>query len=315
VTPAVDLDAEQDPPTPAPVRTWHPYRAALVGVALLGLVAGSLLAGTASAGSGSTGQLIATLELRGVVLTDHPTAVLALDLQNVGDAPAVAEEVTVSGAGLVPVTQRLLLTIWPGATERTTVEATVSCSLQDGAGQPPQAAIQLHPAPGASVQEAARTSRSAVAVPVGLLARRGGLCSAADATLPEGWLTQARATGWVFGPDDSLRLDVTDLAADVTDVVAAQADGIIVPVPQAPVAVHGGAVRLELGAPGSGCQAVGNRPVVPTGLQLLVHTSEGTRFVYVAVDLTVADWLMRAFVAACPDSPGGPSAVRPLLGS
>jgi len=313
VTTVVDLDAEHEHPARA-VRSWHPYRAALVAVALLGLVAGTL-SGTRSTGSGAAGQLLVTLELRGIVLGDHPTAVLTLGLQNVGDAPTEAQEVTLSGAGLVPVTQRLLRTVWPGATDLTTVEATVSCTRQDGAGLPARAVVHLGPAPGASVPEVARTPATATAVPVGLLTRTGGLCSAADATLPEGWLQEARAASWTFGPDESLRLEVVGLPPDVTELVAAFADGVTIPVPQAPVPVRNGRATVLLGPPGSGCRAVGNRPIVSTGVQLAGHSKDGTRSAYVPVDLTVADWLMRAFVAACPDSPGGPSAVRPLLGS
>jgi len=309
----VDLDAERAAPSPRPPRRWHPDRVALLALAVAGLVVGAGLSGGTSAPAPPAAQLLVTLELRGVALGDQPTAVLTVGLQNVGAETVVADEITVSGAGLVPATRRIGRTVATGAYDTATVRVPLSCSRS--AGQPARGTVRLRLLPSALPHEVLAEGPSTVsAVLVGYLARHGGLCSAADAALPDGWAEQARATSWTFGPQGSLLLVLGGLPADVTDLLAAQADGVIVPVPQAPVPVQGGSATVQLGAPRSGCRAVGARAVVPTGLQFLAHAAEGSRYVYVPIDLTVADWLMRAFVDACPDSPGGPSAVRPLLG-
>jgi hypothetical protein len=307
----VDLDAVAAV-RPAPRHRLR-YRTVSAALAVGGLLAGALLAGIEVGGRAGTGQLLATLDLRGIVLSNRPVAVLVLTLLDVGDAPVLADEVAVSGAGLVPTTRPLARTIRPDVLASVSVEVPLSCTRQDGAGLPARAFVTTRPARGTAAPPSGR-SATTEAAPVGRLMRQGGLCSAADEALPAGWQEQATATSWSSGTDGILTVDVAGLPANVSDVFAIQADGVIVPVPDAPVAVRSGTATLRLGVPGTDCQAVGTHPLVPTGLQLLVHSDDISRFVYVPVDLAVADWMMQAFVASCPQSPGGPSAVRPLLG-
>jgi hypothetical protein len=254
-------------------------------------------------------RLAVTLELRGVALAEAPTALLELRLENVGDLAETAADATVRGAGMVPTTVPLNRTVQPGAPEVVPLRVPLSCTRGHRPGDLAEAAVRLGAAgPGAPTAPERTTVQ---ALPVGALGAPGGLCSTADATLPNGWAEPATAADRSFAADRSLRVTVTGLPADVTDVVGADADGVLVAVRDAPVAVRAGRVTLVLDPPPPGCRPADGRPVVPTGVQLLVQGGDGLRFSYLAMGADVAAWLAPAVSGSCPDGPIAASTVRP----
>jgi hypothetical protein len=247
-----------------------------------------------------------------VVLDPVPSAVFVLHVDNLGGVPQVVREVHVSGGGaadvVLPIGQDLpvggavdasvVVALGCGASsaaDAARISATVSVTAADGAGTRP-----------ATPQPDVR------AVGVGRAARLGGLCAAADAVLPGGWRTPARVTGQRVDGGD-LELTVGGLPAGATQIVWIEADGVLLPQSRLDPAVRSGSARLRLPAPTPGCRDSGARPVVPTGLQLHLATPDGLRSAYAPVGAVVAQWLMDAYLRACPATPAGPAATALAL--
>jgi hypothetical protein len=286
---------------------------AVVAILLAGLVAGAVTGAAAHPPPVPGVQPLVTVRLRAIVLGERPAAVLTLGLESLGGEPLVAQDAEVSGAGLEPTTVTLTRTLRPGVPEEADVSAPLTCSGNEGAGTPVRVVVRLRLPGGAATAgaPAAGASTSVTALQIGTAGVRGGLCSTADATLPGGWLEQARAVTWSIGAGRVVHVSIEDLPLDVTDVISAQAGAVLLPLPDAPVPVSAGDAALDLGVPTPGCRDTAAASVVPTGLQLLVHGRDGVRYSYVPVGIALADWLGEAFTSTCPDSPGSASAVRP----
>jgi hypothetical protein len=313
--PPVDLDGALEPSA-----RRRPHRVALPAALLAGLAIGATTAvGAHRPPPAGARQTLVTVRLRAVVMAERPTAVLALDLQDLGAEPLVAQDVQVSGAGLEPTTLALGRTLRPGLQDEVDLPAPLSCSRDRGAGTPVRAVVRLRPAdvvqvPGGAMNGTPATSNggagSVPALPIDAAATPGGVCSAADTALPNGWLEPARSPGSTVGSDGVLHLRVEGLAADVSEVIGAQADSVLLPMPGAPVPVRAGGAALDLGVPAPTCSALAAGTVLPTGLQLLLAGGSGPRHSYLPVGTALAQWFGRAAARTCPDGPGGASTVR-----
>lgn len=301
----LDLDAA---PAVRPARR-RPFRTALIAAAALGAVAGAALAGsTVDAPFHPPPATGAVLILDNVALSPNPVAVLRLTLENHGRKGQVAEEVTVSGGGILPTTSRLGRSLAPDVATDSRITVPLDCPAGQTFSGTVTAVIHLR-TPG--LRGGATEIR---AVPAGRASEIGGLCSAADAGLPSGWRTTAHATTWKLSGQD-LDLVVTDLPRGVEGLVAVEADGVLLPPPRIVPGGAAGSLHLVVGPPVPGCRDGGLRPVVPTGLQLRVRTGTGLGSVYVPLGASLSKWLMDAYVRSCPSRPDGPSAVRTAYGS
>jgi hypothetical protein len=309
----IDLDAlPRYPPDPAgtapaphaAARHGRTFRAALVAAAVAGVLAGTLLS---SAGTPPPppvpGRLLAVLQLRGVVLDPQPSAVLQLTVQNAGGVRQVIDDVSVSGGGVPGVVVPIGHDLPSRSEDATQITVPLGCG-RGRAGGTVTAQVRLR-----EMSSGPKLTTATVrAQPVGRLGDDGALCSAADLDLPQGWREPARATSWTLS-GDTVHVAVAGLPTDVTDLVSVQADGVLLP-SSGIGAITGGTADLELTPPTPGCRDGGTRPVAPTGLQLLVLGPKGLRFAYLPLGPSVAEWLMDAYVKACPSRPQGPSAVR-----
>jgi len=315
--PDLDLDLDVRSPARTPAPRPSPYRLAVTAALVVGAVLGAAVGVARTSTTGPVPQALVTMRLQGAVLTGAPatvgsaSAVLALSVQNLGSAPLVAESLAVApGAGLRAGDFPVGWTVPPGDRRGLTLRVPLACP---GGTQAIRATLLVRPSPeDGATREGAR--QEAGVMILGRLAVPGGLCFGLDTFLPLGWQEPARTTAWRVDADGTAHLSVSGLAADVTDVVSAEIDDVLIPVRQGPVLVRGGRADLTLGVPQTGCQTTASRPVIGTGIQLLVAGPEGSRYSHVPIDRTVASWLMAAFAASCPDSPSGPSAIRPGLG-
>lgn len=300
-TPPVDrwLDLDVAPAArgsrPAPSRR-------VVVTAVLALVAGFGGAGIAVEGRAEPARTappaVATVRLDTVVLSPVPSAILVLRVDNLGSTPQQVIRVRVAAGGarstVVPV----------GAAapvgDSLVVPLTVPLDCSDTAASNDRTTVTA---------ELGGTAETVEAVGVGRAGQFGGLCAAADSTLPGGWRSPARAAAWSIA-DGVVDLTVTGLAAEATRIVWVEADGVLLPQSRTAPTVRGGTARLQFVAPAPGCRDGGVRPVVATGLEVHVETPTGLRGAYVPVGAALGQWLMDAFVAACPSLPGGPAAVR-----
>lgn len=300
----IDLDAG---PPPAPVRR-RPVGLALVAAAVVGgALAGAVLASTGRAElPPAPPPTVAVMTLDTLVLDPVPSAVLALRVDNLGRTRQVVREVHVSGGGaadaVLPIGQELPV----GGGLDTRVVVALRCGASPAADAARiSATVRVTSADGAGPA----TARPDIpAVSVGRAARLGGICAAADAVLPGGWRTPARVTGQRMDGGE-LDLTVGGLTADATRIVWIEADGVLLPQSRLDPAVRNGSARLRLPAPTPGCRDSGLRPVVPTGLQLHLATPGGLRSAYAPVGAMVAQWMMDAYLRACPGSPAGPPAM------
>ena len=340
----LDLDLDVRSPVRTLARRPSPYRLAVTAALVVGTVLGAAVGVARTSAPVPVARALVTMRLQGAVLTDAATAprpaggsaagpvsgrasaVLALSVQNLGNAPLLAERLAVAaGAGLragefpvgwtVSPGDRRSLTLrvplaCPGGTEAIRATLLVRPSPEDG--DPQGGASPAGAPPGGPIEQGGPVAADVMIL--GRLAIPGGLCYGLDTLLPLGWQEPARATAWRVDTDGTAHLSVGGLAPDVTDVVSAEIDDVLIPVHQGPVLVREGRADLTLGVPQTGCQTTASRPVIGTGIQLLVAGPEGSRYSHVPIDETVADWLMAAFAASCPDSPAGPSAIRPGLG-
>jgi hypothetical protein len=302
--PVIDLDA--DPPRQPGARRPSRFRTLLVAVCVLAALGGASLRSAEVTPAPTPPQVVVTLALRAVTLDPQPRAVLELALSNHGEEPVLADAVALSGGGLyaarAQIGQRLLPRSSGGLAS---MIVALRCGPGERAAEPVVARVELR----GTARDPASGGTTVTAIPVGRAADAGGLCAAAEISLPQGWRDLARATSWSLA-DGQLKLAVADLPTDVTALVAVWSDGLLLPLPGGPSPVRDRSVQLTIGRPQPGCRDAGTRPVVPTGFQLLVQGREGMRYSYVPVGAAVADWLMTAYVAACPSRPDGPSAVR-----
>ena len=300
----LDLDAA------APPRAPRRRPSLLLGVAAA--VAALVGASTASAGKvdlpPALPSTVATMTLDGVVLDPAPTAVLVLSLHNAGTTTQIAQEVRVEGGGTRGKTAPIGQEIAPGATVTARIGVPLGCPDRLPALERVSATVHVRPA-----HRGAGDTVDLAVVGVGRAAQLGGLCSAADAALPEGWRLAATASTWQF-VDGDLELTVTGLPADAARLMWVEADGVLVPQSRLDPAIRDRTARIRVPAPAPGCRDSGVRAVVPTGLQLHVETPGGLRAVYVPIGAEFSQWLMDAFVRSCPSRPDGPPAVRPVIG-
>jgi hypothetical protein len=311
----VDLDDVAEPtrtdaagsPVPRALATSarHPFRAALVTAGLVGVLTGTVLSSSSAPPAPALpSQQVAVMSLRSVVLAPRPSAVLQLSLENDGDVHQIADQVTISGGGLVGAPVQVGHDVPPQGRD----DATLTVPLQCGPGQAGGAVSATVRLREVSTSPVLTTSDIPV-VTVGKLAHAGAVCAAADDVLPYGWREQAHVVRWSL-TGTTVDLTVSGLPSDVTDLVSVQADGVFLPAPSGTGAVRSGQLTVSLTPPSPGCRDGGVRPVAPTGLQLLVIGAGGMRYSYVPIGPPIAGWLMDAYVRACPSNPNGPSAVR-----
>jgi hypothetical protein len=138
------------------------------------------------------------------------------------------------------------------------------------------------------------------AVPGGRARLPWGLCQAGEQQFPQAYRSSA-TTRVVSMTDGSLTLALSDLPADARDLFAVQADGWFLPLLSRAPEVSGGAITLTLGAPQPQCHDTGTRAVLPTGLQLLYTSDDGSGVheVYAPVGTSLAGWLLHARHRVC----------------
>jgi hypothetical protein len=299
VTGPTDVDLSDHGPARRPAHRaprWAVLVAAVAGV--IGGVAVDAAAQPAPPPAGD--RVLASLQLREVVLADVPVAILDLSVQNAADLPLTVRRARLAGGGLEPTAVPVgrYLEAEAAATDR--LEVPLQCT---GAGGPaatgrPTAVLELD-APGGTVP----------VVPLGAAATAGGLCAVADATLPAGWRTPARAISWGSTPAGGLRLALTGLGADAVEVTGAAVGGADLAPASGPAAVRGGAAEVTLRAPSAGCAAAAAGDAgaaVPTGVTLFVQDGAGSHAAYVPLGTGLAAWLLDAGGIGCP-SGGSPS--------
>jgi hypothetical protein len=290
--PVLDLDA---PPTGSDLPP-HRHRRALAA-AVLAVTAGASGAGLAvavrPAEPAAHSPVVASVHVETVVLNPGPTALLELQVENLGAAPSRVLQVDVQGGGsartVVDVRQR----VEGGDSLGQRLDVSLDCA--NPAARSERVTVTVRTDAGAAID----------AVGVGRAGQLGGLCAAADAALPGGWRTPARASSWSIAAG-VLDLVVTGLPDRATGIVSVEADGVLLPQSRTTPSVNHGAAHLQFPAPAPGCRDGGVRPTVPTGIQVLVQSPDGLATAYVPVGAALGEWLMDAFVAACPSRPNGP---------
>jgi hypothetical protein len=319
------LDLDADPPGVV-VRRREPVRLAVVTAAVVvGALGGAALASLSRPSlPPAPSPTVAVITLDTVVLDPVPSAVLALRVDNLGQARQLVRDVHVSGGDVadavvavgqelpagggvdarVVVPLRCDVTPAPGADR---ISAMVRIAAADAGGG-------VVPGAGGSAtsHQPATGTVDVRAVGVGRAAQLGGMCAAADAVLPGGWRSPAHVAAQRLDGDE-LDLAVTGLPADATRIVWIDADGILLPQSRLDPGIRAGTARLRVPPPAPGCRDTGVRPVVPTGLQLHLEGPGGLRSAYAPVGAVVAQWLMDAYGRSCPELPAGPVAPAPVL--
>ncbi len=309
----VDLDAREDRPAGA----RHPFAAVLAVAAVVGLVLGtsarSALREAPPAEPAPT--LTATSSLRAVLLTPEPTAVLDVNVSNRGEDSMVVETLTTEWSGTRQeggVVERVLQ---PRRVAVLTVRLPVACAGGGDGAQPPLVRVTTRPfaartgvagppQEAGGTQGAPASSAVVEAVPVGELARLGGVCSAADDTLPRGW--RSPVPGSIVRADDAgLRLRVSGLPRAGFVFVNPDPDAGFATIAKA-APVRAGSATLDVERPGISCDRPPLRGL-PTALPLYFSGQDGPPRPYLAqVGTGLSRWLLRQWDLACPDGPTEP---------
>ena len=301
---AAELRLDLDLPAARPAAR-HPWRRVAVAVAgVLGLLAGAGWRGGHAPAAPPPVQVVAIVALRAVVLTPSPSAELELSLTNGGDQSVIADTATVDSGGLAATVVGLGVEL-PSQGQAVLTDLTVPlrCGPTDQAGTAVRMLVRLRPATSGPPVPAATVT----VVPVAPLSSSDGVCAAARASLPQGWNRLARALRFRTA-GQLVDVNVADLPAAGTAVVAASVDGIRLTLPGGPAAIDAGSAHLLLRQP-TGCVR-GDQRIVPTGLQVLVQEHQAVVVAYLPIGADLATWWLDSMAVGCPSSPAGASVVR-----
>jgi hypothetical protein len=296
---------------------------------LLATLAGmGLHARTAAAQTTAPPRVSAWLALDSVRLDGEPLADLHLVVTSHDEATVYLTSLTLDGGGTGTLHEDLWRPLTPGLVEDLRVPAILHCGPGtrpaplrlaltvtrdpalsgadrpgDPSGSPPAGGS------GPATTASAGSVVTLTAIRSGVLQVPGGLCQAASQQLPQAYLSEVTArlitpgagtasgTGTATGTGSStgIALAVSGLPAEATEVFAAQADGWLLPL-TSPAAIRAGSTTLTLGPPQPRCEDAGTRRVLPTGLQLLLATGDGSGIheAYAPVGTALARWLLRA---------------------
>jgi hypothetical protein len=305
-TDGVPVEVDLDQVTGPSVRQRHPFRGVLVALGVCGLLGGAALRATQQPPPAPQPlRVVATVGLNAVHLEPQPSADLEVHVTNRGDQRLVADTADVTGGGVATTEALLGIDLPPGGDQVATATVPLRCSPSADATVPVGVRITLR----AAISGPALPDVEVAAVTTGPVADTAGLCAAADRTLPEGWRTPVRVVRSSLTAG-RLTATVTDLPDGPLQVLAVQADGWLLPWSDAPPTVRDRTVELRLDPPSPECRDGGVRPVLPTGLQVMVASASGTYPVYAAIGADAAQWLADAFAGSCPSRPNGPPAVR-----
>jgi hypothetical protein len=276
----------------------------VAGLVLLGFAAGIAVRDRVEEPADPVGNMLsATVSLREVLLAPAASAVLVVEIQNRDDVRRVADGVRVAGPGTIGTSVPISVDLPPNG--QGLVPVTVALSCTSAPPQQPDLAVEIRLRTATSAR--ALTIRDLVALPVGRLAQSGGLCAAADATFPLGWRAMVRPTTW-DPTGDHVHVVALGLPPEASLLAQVQTNGIPLEILAATV---GSDHSLDLSVrPGVTCTAQTPHPIVLTGLELLLLGPDGMVQAYLPLGPAFADWMMEAFVRACPAHPDGPSSVR-----
>jgi hypothetical protein len=307
----VDLDAAPDSQAPdrcSGAGRWNrPIGIGVAAACAVAAIGGAVLeSATDDATSPVSPALVATVSLDAVVQNPVPAAVLLLRLDGVGPSTRLATEARVSNGGTIAIRVPVGRKVAPGEVALVRLTVPLNCGPALAASERVAVTVYVASVPGAAAGPRAGTSGHQVigdirAVGSGPVGQLGGLCAAADAALPAGWRSPARVVAWRRS-GDAIGLTVAGLPADAVRVAWVEADGVLFPRSGPLPRVMAGSAQLTLGPPAPRCHSA-QRQVLPTGLEVHVETPTGLRAGYVPVDSTAAQWIMEAFLTACPTPP------------
>jgi len=289
-----DLDLDRVPAPPAHQRR-RPLPASAVLVAILATFGGALLDSARAQEVRSVPRVSAWVALDSVRLDGRPVAELRLGVTNRDDTTVFLTALDLSGGGTGSQHLGLRRPLTPGQVDALQLPVDLFCP--PGIRPPPfRLTLQLARANGGP-----GAGGTVVAVPQARLRLPGGLCQEGDRQLPQAYQVAAE-TRVVTATTDSLTLALSGLPASATEVFSVQADGWLLPLVPTTTPVRSGRTTLRLGVPQPRCDDAGTRRVVPTGLQVVMATGDGSgvQEAYAPVGILLARWLMASRQQACP---------------
>ena len=287
--PAWDLDAPVEPQRP--LTGFRPGPALLLAIGLAGLGLGGMAGSALAPAAAPRFPTTATLSVRDLYVdTSKPVtvavAVFRLKVDNPAGDPVKVRTLELDGVNRSSNVLPLNLPVAAHGSAWADVTVNPDCSPER---EPIGMRAWLHLTTGGSDPETVRIA------PARILSRVGGLCSALDTELPNGWRTPLRA--------NQTRLVGADLEVTLRDLSAARLVGVMVGGRLVPTVFLGDQllsttaklepgepIRLLLRGPPPCIQFTGDTPI-PSTVRLLAGGDQGIQQRLVVIGPALTRWL------------------------